>query len=172
MAGDEDYNVLRSASIARDLLNAGVSVQLGAHGQLAGLGSQWELWLLAESGMRPLDALKCATINGAKYLGLDKDLGSVESGKLADLIVLDRNPLEGIRTSESVRYTILNGRLYDAMTMNEIGPRPKERRPFFFERVLSSMGVGADNSHCAGCGRPGAGGTDHEPEVPEPQAYR
>ena len=172
MASDEDYNVLRSTSIGKALMDAGVSVQLGAHGQLAGLGSQWELWLLAQSGLRPLDALKCATINGAKYLGLDRDLGSLEPGKLADLIVLDRNPLENIRNSDSVRYTILNGRVYDAMTMNEIGPRPKDRRPFFFERVQSSLGVGRDTAGCAGCGRPGAGETGHEPEVPEAQAYR
>jgi len=172
MASDEDYNVLRSTSIGKALMDAGVSVQLGAHGQLAGLGSQWELWLLAQSGLRPLDALKCATINGAKYLGLDRDLGSLEPGKLADLIVLDRNPLENIRNSDSVRYTILNGRVYDAMTMNEVGPRPRNRRPFFFERVQSSLGVGSNTAGCAGCGRPGAGGTDHEPDVPEPQAYR
>lgn len=171
MASDEDYNVLRSASIGKDLMQAGVSVQLGAHGQLAGLGFQWELWLLAQCGVRPLDALKCATINGAKYLGLDRDVGSIEPGKLADLIVLDRNPLENIRDSDSVRYTILNGRVYDSMTMNEIGPRPKARRPFFFERVLSSMGVGRDTSGCAGCGRPGGTGMDREPDVPEPRAY-
>ena len=66
MASDEDYNVLRSASIGKALMDAGVSVQLGAHGQLAGLGSQWELWLLAQCGLRPLDALKCATINGSQ----------------------------------------------------------------------------------------------------------
>ncbi|HWI56035.1 MAG TPA: amidohydrolase family protein, partial [Bacillota bacterium] len=172
MACDEDYNVLRSAFISKALMEAGVSVQLGAHGQLAGLGSQWELWLLAQCGVRPLDALKCATIKGAKYLGLDRDLGSLEPGKLADLIVLDRNPLENIRNSDSVRYTILNGRVYDAMTMNQIGSRPKNRRPFFFERVLSSLGVGRDTGGCAGCGRPGAEGMDHGPDVPEPRAYR
>ena len=103
---------------------------------------------------------------------MDHDLGSLEPGKLADLIVLDRNPLENIRNSDSVRYTILNGRVYDATTMNEIGPRPKDRRPFFFERLQSSLGVGSNTAGCAGCGRSGAGGADHEPDVPEPQAYR
>jgi imidazolonepropionase-like amidohydrolase len=172
MASDEDYNVLRSASICKSLLEAGTSVQLGAHGQLAGLGSQWELWLIAQSGIRPIDALKCGTINGAKYLGLDRDLGSIEAGKLADVIVMDKNPLDDIHNSDSVRYTILNGRVYDAMTMNEIGARRLERRPFYFERLLSSLGVTKEMAGCAGCGRPGFGAVGSEPEVPEPRAYR
>jgi len=165
MASDEDYNILRSASIGKALLDAGVTVQLGAHGQLAGLGSQWELWLLARSGMRPIDALKCATINGAKYLGLDHDLGSLEPGKLADAIVLDRNPLDDIHNSDSVKYTILNGRVYDSMTMNEIGARKKNRRPFFFERLMSSLGATEEITGCAGCGRPALGTTASEPEA-------
>jgi imidazolonepropionase-like amidohydrolase len=171
MASDEDYNILRSSSIPRALLEAGVLVNLGAHGQLAGLGSQWELWLIAQSGMRPLDALKCATINGAKYLGLDHDIGSLESGKLADIIVLEKNPLEDIHNSDSVRYTILNGRVYDSMTMNEIGTRKKERRLFFFERLLSSQTSTEAMSVCHGCGRLGGGGS-LDSEIPAPRQYR
>lgn len=167
MASDEDYNILRSASICKSLLDVGVSVQLGAHGQLAGLGSQWELWLIAQGGLRPIDALKCATINGAKYLGLDHDIGSIEPGKLADLIVLDKNPLEDIHNTDSVTRTILNGRVYDSMTMNQLSPQKKERRPFYFERLMSSQGETHDEAGCAGCGRAGAG-TD----TPEPRSYR
>ena len=103
---------------------------LGAHGQLQGLGAHWELWMLAQGGMPPLEALRAATIGGARYLGLDKDLGSLEPGKLADLIVLDRNPLENIRDSESVRLVMLNGRLYDAATLDEIGTRERKRPAF------------------------------------------
>jgi imidazolonepropionase-like amidohydrolase len=167
MAPEEDYNVLRSASICKSLVEAGVSVQLGAHGQLAGLGSQWELWLLAQSGMRPIDALKCATLNGAKYLGLDRDIGSLEGGKLADVLVLDKDPLQDIHNSDSVRFTILNGRVYDSMTMNELAPRKRERRPFFFERLNASLGNARGDAGCAGCGRIG-----HDEENSELQAYK
>jgi cytosine/adenosine deaminase-related metal-dependent hydrolase len=79
-------------------------------------------------------ALKCATINGATYLGMDKQIGSLRPGKLADLIVLDNNPLENIRNSEFVRYTMVNGRLYDSETMNEVGNYDRKRKKFFFEQ--------------------------------------
>jgi imidazolonepropionase-like amidohydrolase/Tol biopolymer transport system component len=172
MASDEDQNILRSASIAKALTDHGVRVNLGAHGQLAGLGSQWELWLIAQSGMRPIDALKCATINGAMYLGLDHDIGSLEPGKLADVTVMDKDPLEDIHNSDSVHYTILNGRVYDSMTMNEIGTHKRERRPFYFERVLSSLTDAKTLSTCGGCGYPGEGATGTAPEIPEPRNYR
>ena len=159
MASDEDYNTLRSASIGQALLDAGVSVQLGAHGQLAGLGSQWELWLIAQGGMRPIDALKCATINGANTSASTTTWARWSPASWPMSSVLDRSPLEDIHNSDSVKYTILNGRVYDSMTMNEIGVRKKNRRPFFFERLMSSLGVTEDTSGCAGCGRLGVGGT-------------
>ncbi len=122
------------AKAARELNDAGVSVQLGAHGQREGLAAHWELWMFGQGGMKPLQALRAGTLAGAQYLGMDKDLGSLEAGKLADLIVLDKNPLEDLRNSDSVRYTMVNGRLFDAATMNEVGPQPRERAKFFFER--------------------------------------
>ncbi|KAA3608071.1 MAG: amidohydrolase [Planctomycetota bacterium] len=117
---EAEYNTLKSAGICKALVDAGAKVQLGAHGQLAGFGAQWELWMLAQGGLSPMQALRAATLDGAFYLGMDQDLGSLESGKLADLLVLDGNPLEDIRQSQNIRYTMLNGRLYDATTMAEV----------------------------------------------------
>ena len=171
MASDEDYNVLRSAGIGKALLDAGVTVHLGAHGQLAGLGAHWELWSLAQGGMRPLEALRCATLLGARYLGLDRDIGSIEPGKLADILVLERNPLEDIRNSDSVVRTLLNGRLYDAMTMDELAPDAlRKRRPYSFERWTGSTGLVRSAAGCAGCGRPGDG--DAAGPAPLARAYR
>ncbi len=134
MVPDDEFNHFNVSRIARELNDAGVSVQLGAHGQREGLAAHWEIWMFGQGGMKPLQALRAATLSGAQYLGLDKDIGSLEVGKLADLIVLDKNPLEDLRNSESVRYTLVNGRLYDAASMNEVGLTPKPRAPFFFEK--------------------------------------
>ncbi|MCB7482520.1 amidohydrolase family protein [Christiangramia sediminis] len=118
---------------AKALSDEGVKVNLGAHGQLQGLGAHWELWLLQMGGMSNMEALQAATINGAAYIGMDKEIGSLEKGKLADLIVLEKNPLEDIRNSESVIYTMVNGRLFDAKTMHQIGNEPEERTNFYWE---------------------------------------
>ena len=144
MAAEDDFNHVAIARGAKRLLDAGVLVMLGAHGQLQGLGAHWELWMLAQGGMTPVEALRCATVNGAKYLGLDRDLGTLEPGKLADLAVLDRNPLDDIRNSDSVRYVMLNGRLYEAATMDEVGNHPRTRPPFAWQRSGGEPGRAAE----------------------------
>lgn len=114
-------------SVARSIKkldDAGVIINVGSHGQIHGIGSHWEMWLLAEGGMSNLHVLRAATLNGARTLGLDKQIGSLEAGKLADLIVLDANSLADIHNSSTVKYTMVNGRLYDSLTMTEIGNRP------------------------------------------------
>ena len=80
-----------------------------------------------------MEALRAATINGAQYIGMDDEIGTLETGKLADIIVLDKNPLDDIRNSESIKYTMINGRLYDTETMNEIGNYDKVRTKFYWE---------------------------------------
>jgi len=89
--------------------------------------------MLQQGGMTAMEALRAATVDGARYLGLDADIGTIQKGRLADLLVLDRNPLENIRNSESLAMVMLNGRLYDVRTLNEIGNTPRARLPFWFE---------------------------------------
>ncbi|MEO7768295.1 MAG: amidohydrolase family protein, partial [Ferruginibacter sp.] len=80
-----------------------------------------------------MEALKTATINGAQSLGLDDWIGSLQVGKLADIIVMDKNPLDNIYNTESIRYTMVNGRLYDSEQMNEEGNYNRPRGKFFWE---------------------------------------
>lgn len=128
----ENGHILVSKS-CKKLSDAGVKVNLGSHGQLQGMGAHWELWMLAQGGMSSLQAIRCATINGAEYIGMDSEIGSLEKGKLADLIVMDKNPLEDIRNSEFISHVMINGRLYDAETMNEMGNYTAKRSKFYWE---------------------------------------
>ena len=136
----ENGHILTSKTVT-DLSKVGVKVNLGAHGQLQGLGAHWELWMLQQGGMSNLEALKAATINGAEYIGVGDELGSLEVGKLADLIVLSENPLENIRHSNTVTHTMINGRLYDVTTMNEIGNYNTPRTKFYWENGKYNQGV-------------------------------
>ena len=122
---DDQYVFPLHAQQLKKLVEAGGRVGLGSHGEVQGIGAQWELWLLASGGMRPHDALRVATLYGADAIGLAKDIGSIEAGKLADLQVLDLNPLEKIENSNSIRYVMKNGRLYEGATLNEVWPRQR-----------------------------------------------
>ncbi len=133
MAPKEDYNHFNTAKVAAKLQSLGVGVNLGAHGQREGLGSHWEIWMFVQGGMTPHQALRAATLGSARYLGLEGDIGSLEPGKLADLVILNANPLTDIRNSDHVDQVMLNGRLYDAQTMDRIGNHPRKRAPLFFE---------------------------------------
>ena len=116
----------KHAKNMKNLIEAGGLVGVGSHGEFQGLGFHWELWALQSGGMRPIDALKAATILAAEGLGLDKDLGSLESGKLADLIILEKNPLDNIRNTNTIQYVMKNGRLYDGSTGDELYPQQRK----------------------------------------------
>jgi len=133
-APDLHYNHVNVARFAKVLRDRGVSVQVGAHGQREGLAAHWEIWMLEQGGFTPWEAFRAATVDGARYLGMDGDMGSIEKGKLADLFVVDGDPLKEIRVSEKVLYTMINGRLYDARSMDQVAPEARKRRPFFFEK--------------------------------------
>ena len=134
MSAEDDFNHKTVAHQQKLINDAGGLITLGAHGQLQGLGTHWELWALTQGGMQPHDALQVATINGAEYLGMDKHLGSLVAGKLADMIVLDKNPLEQIENSDSVNMTIINGVVYDADSMDQLWPQQVPRGKFYFQQ--------------------------------------
>lgn len=136
MAPEEEYlygHILTSQS-CKKLVDAGVKICVGGHGQLQGLGVLWEMWNLSQGGMTNMEVLRAATIHGAEYIGMEDHLGSLKPGKLADLIVLDKDPSEDIYNINSAIFVMVNGRLYETTTMNEIGNYNVPRGKFFWEQ--------------------------------------
>ncbi len=140
MAGDDDYHHIDVSRHVNELNKRGVLTATGAHGQLQGLASHWEMWMFAQGGMSPMNVIRSATINGATQLGMGADIGSIEVGKLADLLVLDANPLDDIRNTESIGLVMANGRLYDARTLDQVGNHPAPRPMLAHERVPAGPG--------------------------------
>jgi hypothetical protein len=106
---------------AADIKRRGGYVAAGAHGEQDGLGTHWEVWSYA-AALTPMEALEAASLDGAHFLGLEGEIGSITVGKLADLVILDSNPLDDIRKSIDIRYVMKSGRLRDARTLDEIWP--------------------------------------------------
>jgi len=128
------YNHVNVATTAKELQDLGILVNSGGHGQREGLAMHWEMWMMAQGGMSPLEAIKTATISPATALGLGEQVGSIKVGKLADLMIVEGDITKDIRLSDKVSYTMINGRLYNAETMNEIGNYDNKRDKFYFEK--------------------------------------
>ena len=141
-----------NAREARKLAQRGVKVSIGAHGQQAGIGAHWELWSFARGGMSPVEALKAGTIVPAQSLGMAKDIGSIEAGKLADLVILSADPSKDIANSDNIEQVMLGGRLYDAKTMNEVGTGDAKRAPYWWEAHGGKGAGGSDAATDAGRG--------------------
>jgi imidazolonepropionase-like amidohydrolase/Tol biopolymer transport system component len=141
--GENDWNHFNAAEVAKHLTDAGVAVNLGAHGQREGLAAHWELWMFVQGGMSPHEALRAGTLNGARYIGLDADIGSLEVGKLADLAIIAGDPLADIRSSEKVAYTVINGRIFEAATMAELGNHPRQPNKLWWELDAATRPEGA-----------------------------
>jgi Tol biopolymer transport system component len=115
-----------------DVVRAGGRVCLGGHGQMQGLGCHWEIWNLQSGGMTPLEALRCATLFGAEAIGLQKDIGSLEVGKLADLIVLDKDPTKDIHNTNTIRFVMKNGEMFEGDTLDQIWPVQKKLEKMYW----------------------------------------
>lgn len=125
------------AVFVKDLVEAGGIAGVGSHGQLQGLGYHWELWSMHAGGISNHDMLKVATLLGAEALGLSNDLGSIAKGKIADLVVLEKNPLENIRHSNTVSLVVKNGFVYEAETLDKVYPT-KEKQEYPWKQAAPS----------------------------------
>ena len=132
---DDQYVHFLHAEQLKKWVDAGGRAGLGSHGEVQGLGTHWELWMMASGGMDNHDALIMATLHSADAIGLAGDLGSIEPGKLADLQILDANPLDDLRNTVDISHVMKNGRLYDADTLTEVWPRERALAPQWWWRV-------------------------------------
>jgi hypothetical protein len=130
----EEEHVFRDhAREMTEMIERGGKAGVGSHGQLEGLGYHWELWAMASGGLSNHLALRVATRQSAEGIGLEEEVGSLEEGKLADLLLLEENPLEDLRHTKSLTHVMKNGRLYEADTLDEVYPRDRELGQLYWQ---------------------------------------
>src|SRR5579862_522783 len=127
----DEYEFPKLAAQVTKLERAGGLVGVGSHGQLQGLGYHWEMWMLG-SGMTPMEVLKCATVNGSHIVGRPDEIGTLEPGKLADLVIFDKSPLDDIHNSNSIHWVMKNGELFEGDTLNQVWPEQRKLEPLWF----------------------------------------
>jgi Tol biopolymer transport system component len=128
----DEYAFPRLAAQVAKLSREGGLVGVGSHGQLQGLGYHWEMWMLASGGMTPMEVLRCATVNGSKIVGRPTELGTLEPGKLADLIIFDKSPLDDIHNTNTIHWVMKNGELFEGDTLDQVWPEQKKLQPLWF----------------------------------------
>lgn len=128
----DEYEFPKLAAQMAKLERMGGLVGVGSHGQLQGLGYHWEMWMLGSGGMTPLEVLKCATVNGSHIVGRPDEIGTLEPGKLADLIIFDKNPLDDIHNTNTIHWVMKNGELFEGDTLNQVWPEQKNLEPLWF----------------------------------------
>lgn len=121
-----DYPWPEYAASAARIMRAGGIVGMGSHGEVPGLGFHWEMEGHVMGGWTAAETLQAATMGSAKAIGRESEFGSIERGKIADLVILDRDPLADIRNTLSINAVMKSGRLYDANTLAELWPRQRE----------------------------------------------
>jgi Tol biopolymer transport system component/imidazolonepropionase-like amidohydrolase len=157
-APDWDYHHIEVARAAKKLRDAGVRIQTGGHGQLQGMSLNWETWSLTQGGFSNWEALRAATFDGADSIGFGSELGSLEVGKKADLVVLNSNPLERIQATIDTRYVMVNGRLFDIdADMAEVGGRARAAPEFYWQRHGDGQTFGVQFGPTAVCHCPKSG---------------
>ncbi|MGY6518466.1 MAG: amidohydrolase family protein [Lysobacteraceae bacterium] len=158
IAPDWDYHHIRVAEAKKALRDAGVRIMTGGHGQMQGLALHWEIWMLTQGGFSNFQALRAATIDGADYIRLDHEFGSLEPGKRADLVVLDGNPLEDIRDTAKTAMVMVDGRLFDlAQDMAEVGGLQRPAPEFYWQRHRDGQAFGLQFGPTGPCHCPKSG---------------